>query len=1096
MYLSREETETLAQEVAASLETRTFAKHPHIGLIGPGTRGTETDPMDLLSEVVEEQSEQWLSPFVSGFRVSMHRIRDSPTSRIKACFSFSLRISPPSTKSAEVVSEAQQFRSVDLCFDIGNGRNFANVALTLYDGTRETELYSHTHQVAIQDGKFRVRIPEGEFSTARNQMTTSIDTGYGSRQCTGLRFCYGFGLSASLEDKGMDRYELSARLTCNDGSFEDSRGRIIDVDEQNIKCRNQGIVDRQGKAWSVAQLHEVHSVLRVEGYRFAVDTRAHGIAGIRPINCAYDLSAVQDGEIRFADFAIVPERGSEIQRSQSQMDEFLRRLTGTYGIQLGISSANQALLVDALSRAIPPLMEGSNFLYTFQEDCATKILQAVSENRAPASAVPISVQTAGGKTLGFLIPIAMFCFLTSQKGVKALLFYPTKALINDQSDTILKLLWHLNRNLADSGYTGAPVSIGILHGDTLEKRSRSRRLTTQPEVTENLRLKCPLCSSPLAVTLRRVGTSGVTESVRCSATANTSCVLSTNSALIQLLNSMIRVVRESVYSNPPDILVSTPDMINLRLFFDPSQQAIFGRRIKRCQSCGYHTANVSKRGACPDCGSELTLLEQLSSPRILVFDEAHQLRGSFGSQVSHTMSRFEKVVRTVSGSSDYRPVYVFSSATLAEPSAFVTDFFGLNVPTKELVRAQYIEESSIVRRVHLFMVPKGYSPEATLVQTLVAIFRNFPIRNRHPNVLIFVNSLAESNELIHLIRHHRTSLTEGRKDLPLPEINGHSTDYGNKQREEVEDDFTRGTINVLVATTTLQVGVDFNRIDALIVYGAPFYLSDFVQRIGRAGRKHAALIVSILPSKPVDFFFFGNYPLITDQIARDKALNSEMIRVSRENERVRARSAVRAMLDFLCTRQDSYRYFGEEGAQASKYLFKALFGQNLEGDRAAPLNVIAGQGRINPELVAYINEAMRAQPTESELSGVYKTINKINELLARSGILNLSKLYQSKQLRFLDSVYAGDLRQSDYMVRIEHPDLEQVVRARGREASDTGSTRERALSIAIGDYSPGQVTSYRSIFFVVDHIESDPSQSSAIRDAIYTRGLIARRSDL
>jgi ssDNA-binding Zn-finger/Zn-ribbon topoisomerase 1 len=1070
-------------------------------LIGPGTRGTETDPLELLAEVVEEQAEQWLSPFVSGFRVSLRRLTGyEGERRIKVCYSFSVRDAPPSTAAGQEIHERDRFRSVDLCFVIRN-ESRAEVSLVVYDGTRQNVLFTKETQQQFENHAFSVSVPEGAFTDARDHLTTTVGTGYGGRgrgvDCQRLRFTYAFAATASLTDAGNGDHELSVRLNDLEGSFTDSENRIIPVNEQNRICRFRGVVDGRRKGWSIGQLHEVQSVLGVTGYDFLIRSTQHGIAGIRPINCAYDLSTVNEGEIRFRDYAIVPERGRTIRQSTQRLPDFLMSVLSQFGDSLGLTADSSRVLANALADALRPLIDDSEFLYTFQEDCTCKVLECLVENASPASAVPMSVQTAGGKTLGFLIPISIYALSRAlSNGVKAMLFYPTKALINDQSDLIVRLLWRLNNALNVAGVSRS-ITFGILHGDIRDKKSVSRSLARsgQTEITETLRLKCPACTSQLTIQYTRVGERGVSETVSCSGSEDSACPLHTSSENIRSFNSMLRCTEESVYSNPPDLLVCTPDMINYRLFFDPSEQAIFGRQIKRCPSCSYSTADLAERHACPQCRGALEGPLEFAAPRVFVFDEAHQLRGSFGSQVSHVTSRLEEAVKAVTGNSDYRPVYVFSSATLARPSSFARSFFGMTVPTKALVKADYLRESSTVQRIHLFMVPKGYSPEATLVQTVKAIFQQFPLRDRYPNILIFVNSLSESNELIHLLKHYRTSFMDRNSSLTTPAIDGHSTDYGSTQRVQVEDDFTRGITNVLVATSTLQVGVDFNRIDALIVYGAPFYLSDYVQRIGRAGRKHAALIVNILPNKPIDFFFFGNYPLITDLEVRDRALDAEAIGISRDNERVRNRSIVRALLDYLCTRSDSPRYFKGGSPRATDSLLHALFASDA-ADRGAQvlLEQVANRQNVNTELLAYIERAIRAHTTELELRSVFRTIDDVLAMMSTSGIRSLRDLFSNRQLGFLDSIYAGHLRQNDHLVKVEHPDLQPLVRAYERSSEET--TRDRTLSIAIGDYGPGQITSYRSIFFIVDNIESEPTMSGQVRHALYRRQSLARRDDL
>jgi hypothetical protein len=105
-------------------------------------------------------------------------------------------------------------------------------------------------------------------------------------------------------------------------------------------------------------------------------------------------------------------------------------------------------------------------------------------------------------------------------------------------------------------------------------------------------------------------------------------------------------------------------------------------------------------------------------------------------------------------------------------------------------------------------------------------------------------------------------------------------------------------------------------------------------------------------------------------------------------------------------------------------------------------------------------------------------------LMSSKGITSLSALYKDEKIGFLRKRYAGELRQSDYMVKIDHPDLSRVVRTR-RQSSDENTSRERSLSIAIGDYCPGQITSYRSTYFIVNNIETDQGISAKIRESVY-----------
>ena len=82
-----------------------------------------------------------------------------------------------------------------------------------------------------------------------------------------------------------------------------------------------------------------------------------------------------------------------------------------------------------------------------------------------------------------------------------------------------------------------------------------------------------------------------------------------------------------------------------------------------------------------------------------------------------------------------------------------------------------------------------------------------------------------------------------------------------KLRESIETDFKErpevNSINSLVATSTLEMGIDIGDLNAEINVSLPPLTSNYLQRVGRAGRKSgAALILDFAKSDPHDLFFF------------------------------------------------------------------------------------------------------------------------------------------------------------------------------------------------------------------------------------------------
>lgn len=102
-----------------------------------------------------------------------------------------------------------------------------------------------------------------------------------------------------------------------------------------------------------------------------------------------------------------------------------------------------------------------------------------------------------------------------------------------------------------------------------------------------------------------------------------------------------------------------------------------------------------------------------------------------------------------------------------------------------------------------------------------------------------------------------------RNHIPRVFAHEHNGMLDRAKREEIEDSFIRqdqpNSINTLVATSTLEMGIDIGDLNCGINISVPPTVANFAQRIGRAGRKTgASLIVNYAKrDKPHDLFYFA-----------------------------------------------------------------------------------------------------------------------------------------------------------------------------------------------------------------------------------------------
>lgn len=74
----------------------------------------------------------------------------------------------------------------------------------------------------------------------------------------------------------------------------------------------------------------------------------------------------------------------------------------------------------------------------------------------------------------------------------------------------------------------------------------------------------------------------------------------------------------------------------------------------------------------------------------------------------------------------------------------------------------------------------------------------------------------------------------------------HSSEIPAAERKQLEDEFKRGQINFVIATPTLELGIDIGELETVMMIGVPPSPANYAQRAGRAGRREnrAALIIT------------------------------------------------------------------------------------------------------------------------------------------------------------------------------------------------------------------------------------------------------------
>jgi len=218
----------------------------------------------------------------------------------------------------------------------------------------------------------------------------------------------------------------------------------------------------------------------------------------------------------------------------------------------------------------------------------------------------------------------------------------------------------------------------------------------------------------------------------------------------------------------------------------------------------------------------------LKSVKTVILDEVHMLYNTQrGLQTSLLVSRLNSQVVNP-------PLQLAClSATISSCENILNFLFGRNddfvivdIPSKRPIDAT-------IRMI---------KSDQELVELMEKIIRIGPAK-----LLVFANSRKKCDYL--------STLLSQSKLLSMCTL-VHYSSLSTQLREETERKFNESKTAICVATSTLELGIDIGDIDAVILYGTPFTVSSFLQRIGRGNRRNKkSNAICIVPPDSINPIF-------------------------------------------------------------------------------------------------------------------------------------------------------------------------------------------------------------------------------------------------
>jgi ATP-dependent Lhr-like helicase len=218
------------------------------------------------------------------------------------------------------------------------------------------------------------------------------------------------------------------------------------------------------------------------------------------------------------------------------------------------------------------------------------------------------------------------------------------------------------------------------------------------------------------------------------------------------------------------------------------------------------------------------LRESLRNVRSVIVDEVHELVGSDrGAQLSIALERLDRLagrrVRRIGLSATVgNPEEVarfLSPAPRAIEVRSAQERRPLELTARRPGQERPALEESLVREL---------KADKSLLDGLRAVDEEI---REHRTTLVFVNTRPTAEGLAARLQ----------KLAPNLPIAVHHGSLSREVREEAERAFREGQLRALVATSSLELGIDIGVVDHVIQFGSPHQVGRLVQRVGRSGHR-------------------------------------------------------------------------------------------------------------------------------------------------------------------------------------------------------------------------------------------------------------------
>jgi hypothetical protein len=495
----------------------------------------------------------------------------------------------------------------------------------------------------------------------------------------------------------------------------------------------------------------------------------------------------------------------------------------------------------------PPSLDGDHRWRPFQVAfillCLPGISSPASEERNLADL--LWFPTGGGKTEAYL---GLLAFTTALRrirepanghGVTVIMRYTLRLLTIQQFERAALLICCLEAiRRGDARLGEKPIEIGLWVGRGATPNTLAEAKVAIDKLRQGVRLqtsnplqvqRCPWCATAIEAWGLWIAKSPPRLVTSC---RNDKCDFEDGLP--------VRVVDEDIYAQHPTLIIATADKF----------------------------ASMPWR---EDCRSLFNAdLPRVAPPDLIIQDELHLISGPLGTLAG----LYETAVDLLCTAEGRRPKVIASTATIRRADSQTAALFDRDVrqfppPGLDAADSFFAREAPAdmkATRLYVGVTAPGTSQTTLLVRTYAALLQAAQeidgvesVKDPYWTLVGYFNSLRvlggarmqvqdDVNDRLDLLsalhgQPRREIPVDRRIELTSREASGDIPDHLRRMAITLPD---LDTLDVILATNMISVGVDINRLGLMAVMGQPQSTSEYIQATSRVGRRHPGLIITML----------------------------------------------------------------------------------------------------------------------------------------------------------------------------------------------------------------------------------------------------------